>query len=269
MRTFLSLLFCVFFIQAQAQENPNNKGRLYFFWGWNHSAYSNSDIHFHGNNFNFTLKDVVAKDRQTKDLKEYFDPGTLTIPQYNMRLGYFITDRLSVSVGNDHMKYVVQPWQVKKIDGWINGTGSIYDGVYQNQDIEFNPIFIRFEHTDGLNYENFDVRWHEELKVYGQFYLDGFVGAGSGILLPKTNVTLLQRPRYDEFNVAGFGVHSLTGLTLSYQRKVFIQCEAKGGYMNMSNIRISQDASEGAKQTFYFFEYDIVFGVSLPIVNTN
>lgn len=267
MRKVLAILFSVLCFGLSAQQlEVSNKGRFYFYWGWNKSAYSNSDIHFHAENFNFTLKDVVAKDRQTKDLTFYVNPGTVSIPQYNARIGYFITEKLSVSIGNDHMKYVVQPWQEKTIDGWINQSGTVYDGVYHNEEVILNPILIRFEHTDGLNYENLEVRYHDGITNRNKFYLDGFFGVGSGIALPKTNATILMRPRYDEFHVSGYAVHGLGGVTLSYLRKFFIQFEAKGGFMEMNDIRISHNSSEGAEQSFYFFQYNFVLGASLPIV---
>ena len=74
-----ALPFClliIFSIQIQSQEiiletpavKPNfktkNKGKLYFYWGWNKSQYSYSDITFKGDDYNFTLYDVAAKDRQ-------------------------------------------------------------------------------------------------------------------------------------------------------------------------------------------------------------
>lgn len=43
----------------------NFKGRLYIYWGWNRAMYTKSEIHFTGNNYDFTLHKVIAKDRQS------------------------------------------------------------------------------------------------------------------------------------------------------------------------------------------------------------
>lgn len=39
------------------------KGTWSFQWGYNRDSYTQSDISFHGPGYNFTLKDVVAKDK--------------------------------------------------------------------------------------------------------------------------------------------------------------------------------------------------------------
>lgn len=270
MKKLFSLFLVVFSLATYAQENSktykyNNKGKLYFYWGWNNSAYSQSDIYFYGKNFEFTLKDAVATDRQTPVLLEYINPKTITIPQYNLRIGYFINDKYSVSIGNDHMKYVVKTGQQKTVRGHISETNTKYDGYYDDQEVEVSLEFMIFEHTDGLNYENIDIRRHERFNQFGKFTLDGFAGIGIGLLYPRTNATLFQGTRYDKFNVAGYGYNALAGLNLTYKGRYFVQTEYKGGYIDMPNIRISEDSSEGASQSFYFFQYNIVFGFTINI----
>ena len=62
----------------------NNKGKLYIAWGYNRGYFTKSDIHMTGEGYDFTLKNVKAKDRQTPfDASIYFHPGLFTIPQYN------------------------------------------------------------------------------------------------------------------------------------------------------------------------------------------
>ena len=55
--TLVILLFFLFLSDGNAQSNlaESNKGKLYILWGWNWSAYSNSDIHFTGKDY-----DLVA-----------------------------------------------------------------------------------------------------------------------------------------------------------------------------------------------------------------
>ena len=40
------------FTQDKKTEKVINKGKFFFYWGWNRANYSNSDIHFTGGNFN-------------------------------------------------------------------------------------------------------------------------------------------------------------------------------------------------------------------------
>jgi len=158
-RCALPLLFCLIATSAFAEgkdgprEKRRNKGKLYAFWGWNRAHYTNSDIHFTGDTYDFTLNSVVGEDRQTSfSFEEYFNPTNLTGPQTNVRVGYFFADHWDVAIGLDHMKYVMQQNQTVKIDGTIADSGTDFDGVYHDDDIVLTEDSLTFEHTDGLNY---------------------------------------------------------------------------------------------------------------------
>lgn len=117
-------------------NSKGRKGELYFYWGWNVSWYGKSDINFKGTDYDFTLNDVRAKDRQTPfSVNKYLNPLNATIPQFNFRLGYYFKDNYSLSIGIDHMKYVMIQNQQVLIDGTISNTSSSYDGIYHNEPI--------------------------------------------------------------------------------------------------------------------------------------
>ena len=93
-------LFILFTANVKAQ-NPStepirytasNKGKIYFYWGGNRANYTNSDIRFKGENYDFTLENVKAKDVPKGWHIDYINPARMTIPQTNFRLGYFISD---------------------------------------------------------------------------------------------------------------------------------------------------------------------------------
>ncbi|MFD2917240.1 hypothetical protein [Psychroserpens luteus] len=245
------------------------KGELYFYWGWNRSWYNNSDIHFKGKDYNFTLSDVKAKDRQTPfSIDKYLNPGNATIPQYNFRIGYYFKDNYSLSIGIDHMKYVVVQNQQVLIDGTISNTSSSYDGSYTNESIILAEDFLKFEHTDGLNYLNVDIRKDFNLiNKNKSIAIDGLAGVGLGILIPRTNTTLLNNERYDEFHLSGYGLNGLTGLKTTFFNWFFIQSELKGGYINMPNIRTTRFTADSASQNFLFAQANIVFGVQFSLSN--
>ena len=74
-------------------------------------------------------------------------------------------------MGTDHMKYVVVENQTAVISGEIAESISRFDGTYDNDKILLSPDFLHFEHTDGLNYWNIEVRYTLDLQVYrGQIY---------------------------------------------------------------------------------------------------
>ena len=238
------------------------KGEFFLYWGYNWDWYSNSDIHFEGDDYNFELHKVIAKDKQTDwSFERYFNLGNLTLPQYNLRLGYYFSDHYSVSLGIDHMKYVVQQGQTTQISGYIGASGAPYEGVYDYDDVVIEEGFLAFEHTDGLNYINAEVRRFDELySFHKNIQLNMLLGAGFGGIYPKTNTTLINKERYDEFNLAGWGGHLLVGVNFTFFRHLFLQTEFKGGFINMPNIRTTQSSSDSATQHFFFGQYNINLG---------
>ena len=258
---------------AQQSQADSNKGKMYVLWGWNWGYYSNSDIHFEGNDYNFTLEDVEALDRQsTFDWDVYFNPATVTIPQTNFRVGYYVSDNWNISLGVDHMKYFVVNPQTVKITGVIDQTGTSFDGSYDNDDIVLTKDFLQFEHSDGLNYITAEASYVKDLldwvghpKKKLQIYLTG--GAGIGFLLPKTNSTLMGMARYDDFNVAGYGMSLKAGVNITVFKYFFIQSELKGGYINMPNIRTTLDKSDSASQDFFYLMPDILIGAVFKIAH--
>lgn len=246
---------------AQEKQKISRKNSYYAYWGWNRGYYTTSDITFTGSDYNFELEDVVAKDRQSPfSFRTYFSPTKLSIPQYNFRFGYFVSDKYSISIGADHMKYVMVNDQMSTIDGEIKNSGTAYDGVYDNQAFQIKTDFLLFEHTDGLNYENIELRRHDEFFNRKKINISVFEGIGIGVLVPRTNTTLMNYKRYDEFHLAGLGIGLVGGINFEFFKHFFIQAEAKFGYINMPDIRTTEYKADRAKQHFGFAQFNGLFG---------
>ena len=251
-----------------------NKGKFYFYWGWNKAQYSYSDIQFKGDDYNFTLYDVAAQDRQTPwDPGVYLNPGSMTIPQTVARIGYYFHDNWNLSMGVDHMKYVMVGTQAVTIDGYINLQDPLtqFNGVYENSPLMIDEDFLQFEHTDGLNYINLEISRVDNL---GDFFkwdskkiqLNILEAFGAGVLYPKTNSTLLSKERYDDFYLSGFGISFKGGVNLTLFDHFFVQGEIKTGYINMSDIRTTTSTADSASQEFFFFQRNISFGYIFQLV---
>ncbi|MDF1517590.1 MAG: hypothetical protein RQ864_11695 [Lutibacter sp.] len=265
-----------------SQKSPNsseilqnitnhNKGKFFVYWGWNRANYSKSDITFKGDNYNFTLHNVAAKDKPKPFGIFYLKPDEITIPQTNFRIGYFFKENYNISIGFDHMKYVMRNNKTVKIDGNIN-IGGEFDGVYNNDDIILTKDFLLFEHTDGLNYVNVEVSRFDALDKLMKFKIKGIdinltEGIGAGILYPKTNTTLMGKQLYDEFHLSGYGVSAHAGLNIGFLKYFFIQSNIKVGYINMQDIRTTKSSSDSASQHFTFFENMYVFGAKFNLFN--
>lgn len=247
-------------------EKTPQKGKLYVYWGWNRGWYSTSDIGFKGAVYDFTLTNVIAKDRQTPfTLNDYLNPTLITIPQYNFRLGYFIKDHYDISFGVDHMKYVVEQGQTAEITGYISGTETIYDGIYDNDNILVEEGFLLFEHTDGLNYLNVEFRRFDNIFDLNKVKINLTEGFGIGALIPKTNASLLNNERHDDFHLSGWGLDAVLGLNITFYEVFFIQSELKGGFISMPDIRTTMFSADRASQKFLFSQLNIVFGVIINI----
>jgi len=250
----------------------SNKGKMYIFWGWNRGWYSNSDIHFTGENYDFTLDNVEAKDRQSPfNFGTYFKPSSITIPQTNFRIGYFINDKYDISIGVDHMKYVMVQNQITQITGEINDSTN-YDGTYSDNNIALTQDFLIYEHTDGLNYLNAEITRNDDLldllKVNlnsDKIQINTLLGVGLGALMPKSNVTLWNNKRHDEFHFAGYGFSAKAGINVTFFKHFFIRTEYKAGFINMPDIRTSPDPSDKAAQHFTFTQWNFDFGVSFKL----
>ena len=268
------LTFCVFSQYAFSQEivaNPEkytakNKGKFYIFWGGNRESYSKSDIRFKGEDYDFTLYDVAAHDKPKGFHIDYINPTRITIPQTNFRLGYFITDKYNISIGLDHMKYVMHNDRRVAYSGYYPNAGS-YNENPANGHLTLDEDFLLFEHTDGLNYVNTEISRVDDITKYisktintDKFQINVTEGIGGGFLYPKTNTTLLGKERYDEFHVSGYGLSAKVGLNVTFFKYFFIQTELKGGYIEMNDIRTTKNKSDSAEQNFWFLQRILFVG---------
>lgn len=248
----------------------HNKGKFTISWGGNREKYSKSDITYKGDNYFFMVEDAVAHDKPKGWHIDYITPGRMTIPQTNFKLGYFITDNYSVSIGVDHMKYVMTQNQIANVSGEINypatHPSSQFNGIYNRTPLEMTEDFLMFEHTDGLNYVYTEFARQDDIsdwlgiKNTDKFQVNINEGVGLGVLYPKTNTTLMGQARHDEFHISGFGTSLKAGLNLVLFKYFTIEGDLKGGYINMPAIRTTQSTSDSAKQSFFFVQTIIAFG---------
>lgn len=243
----------------------NNKGKFYVYWGGNRGYYSNSDIRFKGDDFDFTVQDATAHDKPKGWHVDYINPTKMTIPQTNFRLGYFISDKYNVSIGVDHMKYVMTQNQEATVIGNYPDKGS-YGEVLSNGKTKLTEDFLMFEHTDGLNYVNAEIARYEDFSKYlgitntDKIQFNALVGVGAGVLYPKTNATVLGRERHDAFKVAGWGASAKAGVNATFFKHFFVQYEWKFGYIDITKAPIILNNGAYASHHFTFNQGIFVVG---------
>ncbi|MCC7030421.1 MAG: hypothetical protein IT257_08955 [Chitinophagaceae bacterium] len=267
MRTITALLLLLIPNILFAQQKKQAKKKSYSIftsWGYNRAFFTRSAIHFKGQEYDFTLKQTIAKDRQSPlSAKNYLNVTNLTIPQYNFSLGVLLPRDISVTIGQDHMKYVVQTYSIATLDGYTHIPDE-FQGDYHNQPIVITPDFLHFEHTDGLNYVHATINKEKQLLEgkRRQTYLKALLGVHAGVLIPRSDVKLMHYDRNDKFHLAGYGLGFNGGLRAGFLKYCFLRLDYKAGNINMPDILTRGIAyKDRAKQHFGFAEFFYSFGL--------
>lgn len=256
------------------QKSERSHG-VFVDWGYNISAYTRSDIRFTGVDYDFTFYGVEAKDRPTPfDPKIYLKLSQFTIPQYNLRIGFDYKGKWVFAFAVDHMKYVLNDiYQNKTVKGYINVNDFPLNENFDGSERQISN-YLTIEHTDGLNYLNFEVfrKWSVlQLKnVKGKPFFEWNILAGMslGVLLPKTNARVLGKERNDAFHLAGYGVSANIGSSFTFFRYLQLKTFLKGGAINMPDIITAGiDKPDRARQSFGFIQYNFLIGFNVPIRN--
>lgn len=267
---FISIIFISNSILAQEdlkKENytSHNKGKFFLFWGGNRESFSKSDITFKGENYNFTLNNVAADDKPKGWHLDYINPSRMTIPQTNFKMGYYISDKYNISIGIDHMKYVLRQDVAADYSGFYPNQGT-YGETLPNNQVLLTEDFLTFEHTDGLNYIHTEFSRVDDFSNYlkikntDKIQINLTEGIGAGILLPKTNTKLLGKERHDDYHISGYGISAKIGINITFFKYFFIQSELKAGYINMNDIRTTNNSLDKAQQNFFFLQRIIALG---------
>ena len=246
-------------IETSSKKSLGEKGTMFVFWGWNRAMFSKSDIHFKGNGYDFVLHNVVAHDRPSDLSWDYINPGEVSKPQFNFRLGYFIKDNLAIVIAQDHMKYVMDQDQTVDFTGHISDP--TYAAMVQNGQVNLtDEKFLTFEHTDGLNYINLGIEKYKNLYAKENLEILWSYGGGLGLMFPKSNVKIFGNERSDRFHVAGFGADVRTNINFVLWKRLMARVEGKFGYINMPDVKTTlNNKPDKASQDFVFGQ--INFGI--------
>jgi len=248
-------------MRAQA---PAHAGELFLYWGYNRSQFSRSDIHLEGPSYSFTLHAVEATDRPHPFAWDtYFNPRYIWFPQYVYRLGWQFREQWSVSLGLDHMKYVVRPdqavdWSGELKPGWERRPGDR---------MVLDNATLSYEHTDGLNLLSVDLDRYHRLwaSVRGTADLRLFAGVHGGPVICRSDVRLFGEGLNNRFNVAGFGVGAQAGLHISFARHFFVRNVLRAGWMDLTRVLTTGRAEDRASQHFGYLEHAIMAGGAIRI----
>ena len=274
---FILILLCAVPVVGQRKKskpkNSHAKGSLDFYWGYNLSAYTKSDLRLIGDNYDFTLAKIAAEDRPEPFSSTYFNPTKITIPQFNIRLGYNFWNNYNLSIGYDHMKYIIKDNQQVAINGSISpGVDDLWSGNYSGQMVDINSNHFHYENSDGLNYIRMQLSrvdlWYRT-KKNGWFGVSTVAGISAGMLLSYNDLYFGGNFTRRTISASGYGVSGHLGLRLEFWKHVFIQTNLAGGFMHQVNVKTRPNGMDHAKQKFGYVASETVVGFLFYIRPTN
>ncbi len=253
-------------------NGSSKKGQLFVTWGYNRAYYNQSDIHFQGDGYDFTLYDVEAVDMPEKfSTRVYFNPNQFTVPQFNFRAGYYFKSNTAISLGWDHMKYHIVPTQMVFIDGEIDPAkynAPEFTGEYNYSPFLYQPNFMDFHHSDGFNFIR--VALEQRVPVWqsqnGKFALAMNGSVSIGTLMPWTDFTFFGEHHRNKPHFAGYGASLHAGFRLEFWKYFFLQGAAQAGWSHLPDIMLEDHLPSRAEQKITFFERSWALGGYIPII---
>lgn len=259
------------FIATAGPKPKKNKvstiaGTLFFHWGYNRSWYTKSDIHFQGSGYDFTMANATAHDNPEKFGKVYFNPAKLTIPQFNIRLGYNITDNWAISFGYDHMKYLFDDNNHVSLTGFVTPGLDLVSGLsgsYENYEMVTEREKFHYENSDGLNYIRAEVTrlqniYHTKDR---NFAMTALGGVSVGGILSFNDLRFAGEDTKRTISLSGYGISGHLGLRFEFFKHVYLQGNYGGGFMHQVHVKNRpNDASAYTKQKFGYMDFSVVLG---------
>jgi hypothetical protein len=270
-KTTLITRICTFFILlffgltglalAQDSSRVKKKGTFYFSWGYNRDAYTKSDIRFvnkKNDNYDFTFIHASAHDKPT--MYEWWHIDRLTIPQYDLHIGYFFNDKhdLGIEFGWNHLKYWVTDNQVIHVRGEIRGKSI-------DKDTLVTPSFVHLQHTNGNNYALINLVKRQRLWVSKNFQLSAIGKIGAGPLISYTISSVLGANHSTGFQYQGWVIATSAGLRFNLYKYFFIQGDVQGAFANYTDSKIGTDGQGRSTQHFYSVQYLWAGGLNFPL----
>lgn len=263
--------------KSKKQKISHAQGTLFGYWGYNRSAYTESNMRFVGPGYDFTLSGAKAHDNQSPLSSGYYwKLNSITVPQFSARVGYYIRHHWAISFGYDHMKYIFQDRNEVTLSGEIDpgvDNTTNWSGIYTGEPIVTDRNTFHYENSDGLNYLRFEVMRTDLLIAFGakdQFAISTNLSAGAGALLSFNDFDFAGQKNVRTISLSGYGISGHASLRFEFFRHVFIQTKLGGGLNHQLKVRTRpNDASSYARHAYGYGSFDTSVGFLFYIRPTN
>ena len=269
MKTLIFISFLIFlpFLGASQKTSKDSQAKraMFVYWGYNRSFYTDSKISFFGPGYDFSLAGVQATDRPSPEFITYVDPSTLTVPQFNARIGFNFKKKWALSFGYDHMKYVIVHGPTYLLSGKINpliDPISNWSGDYNAEPVTTDESTLHYENTNGMNYIRAEISHIDKLvRASNAFAIYSVSGLGAGLVLNYNDFTFAGEKSMTTLSMSGVGASAHLGLRLEFFRHFFLQANNSVGFLYQHRVKTrGNDPYAYARQSLGYFQSDIVLG---------
>ncbi len=263
--------------QRRMKKDADAQGTLWGYWGYNRTRYTNSDIRFVGTGYDFTLANAKAHDEQAiLSSNNYLRLSNLTVPQFNLRLGYNFRDHWAISLGYDHLKYIFADDNEVFLSGEITpGVDDVtnWSGTYDAEPILTDRKKFHYENSDGMNFIRLELHRVDTWLRFGskdQFKISTDFGFSLGGILSYNDFRFAGQESKRTISMSGIGTAVHIAPRFEFFRHVFVQPTLSGGLIRQGKVRTrANNASSYAQQSFGYGEFNTVVGFFAYIRPTN
>jgi hypothetical protein len=269
---YLILVLTLFFLTsswAQVKRKiSTNKGAVFVQWGYNRAHYTKSNLKIVGPGYDLTFAGVKAIDRpEPFSAENYLNPRYITVPQFNLRAGYYFKDGWAVSFGYDHFKYVVKDRNEVNLSGRIEpgiDTVTNYSGLYTGQNVTTDYNTFHYENTNGMNYIRLELMRSYNLyspRKNKKFGIVGNLGLSAGAVLSMNDFNFLGTFNRVTTSLSGYGVSANSSVRFEFFKHLYLQTSLNSGFIHQLKVRTRpNDPSSYARQALGFVEYNVLIG---------
>ncbi len=243
--------------QSSAPAPRAAQHEVYVGWGYNANRYANEDIEFTQPSLGnlFTLHDVVFHD--SKGWTTGLFSKSLTGPEYNFQLGYYVRPRLAVELKFIHAKAIVTQDQSVHLTGTLGG-------VSADRTLVLDPGTLKYQLNNGANFVLFNAVHRRPLvREPGQ---TGSVAlllkAGAGFTVPHSENTVFGHPNEKGFGVSGPAVALEGALRVHAWRWIYGEVSEVGVWAGYNDLPVYEGR---ARQRLRSSTMTFMLGASLPL----
>lgn len=275
LRLVLIISFCfplLTFAQKHKKKLSNAGGTMFGYAGYMMTGYGESNIHFVGDGYDFTLSDVRATDNVSYESFPAQVKPSIILPELTFKAGYYFRNYWAFALGYDRMRYVMDDRNDVRINGAVDPAivnNSPWYGIYQGESTVTDRSTFHYE-NDELNYIKAEIIRTDQFFRAGfnnEFVITSNFGLAIGGLISRTDFNYEGIHNIETVSFSGFGASLQAGLRFEFFRHLFIQTNATGGFHKQLKVqtRHSELPDASADQFYGFGSFDISLGYLIYI----